>query len=164
MLSAHELFGFMSPALATEILDFLHESEKDVYRSTLHAVAETRKVRPVFLERKPRAERAKMIIESLSRPALEQVAGNVLRLWLVKKQTSLLVDFLNALAIKHDNGVVDDLPPTMDDAKLQGAVEGLLTKYPPQHVAVYLHAFYAMNETPWPRLQELLNNEPRLQF
>ena len=54
MLTCHELFCFMSPALAGEILSYSFESDKQLYRATLHAVAEARKVRPVFLERQPR--------------------------------------------------------------------------------------------------------------
>jgi hypothetical protein len=36
MLKSHELFGFMSPALANEILTFTFESEKPTYRAVLH--------------------------------------------------------------------------------------------------------------------------------
>ena len=58
MLTSHELFGFMSPSLALEILTYVYESDKPLYRATLSAVAEARKVRPVFLERRPRAQHA----------------------------------------------------------------------------------------------------------
>ena len=39
MLTSHELFGFMSPALANEIVAFTHESDKPAYKATLAAVA-----------------------------------------------------------------------------------------------------------------------------
>jgi len=55
MLTSHELLGFMSPGLAQEILTFAYEADKPLYRATLGAVAEARKLRPVFLERQPRA-------------------------------------------------------------------------------------------------------------
>ena len=58
----------------------------------------------------------------------------------------MLVDFLNALAIPNNEGVVDDLPKEMDDAKLKVAVDALVAKYPPESVSVYLHAFNDMNE------------------
>ena len=57
MLTSHELFGFMSPTLALEILTFAYETDKPLYRATLNAVAEARKLRPVFLERQPRPQR-----------------------------------------------------------------------------------------------------------
>ena len=77
MLTSHELFGFMSPALADEILAYAHESDKPLYRTTLHAVAAARKVRPVFLERQPRPQRHAAMLTMLCRPGLELAAGNL---------------------------------------------------------------------------------------
>ena len=164
MLTSHELFGFMSPALATEILTYTHESDKPIYRATLAAVAEVRKVRPVFLERQPRTEQHAAMLASLAKPALEPISGNLIRAWLLKKYNPMLCDFLDALGIAHKEAVVEDLPETMDDAKLQAAVEGLLAKYPRETVAVYLHAFQDMNEVKWPNLKTMLESDQRLQL
>ncbi|HZV33958.1 MAG TPA: hypothetical protein VFB72_05220 [Verrucomicrobiae bacterium] len=164
MLTSHELIGFMSPALAEQIISYTFESDKPLYRTTLNAVAEARKVRPVFLERQPRVQRHATMLTVLSRPSMELIAGNLIRQWLVKKQTSMLVEFLDALGIQHKEGVVDDLPKEMDDAKLQAAVEGLLAKYPHEAVAVYLLAFNDMNEANWPNLKKMLERDPRLQL
>lgn len=164
MLTSHELLGFMSPALANDILNFTHESDKPAYKATLNAVADARKVRAVFLERQPRAQRHALMISVLSRPGLEAAAGQLLRVWLVKKQRPMLVDFLNALEIKNEEGVVDDLPKEIDDAKLKSAIETLLAKYPPETVAVYLNAFNDMNQTGWPNLKTMLESDSRLQL
>lgn len=164
MLTSHELFGFMSPALANEIVAFTHESDKPVYKATLAAVAQTRHVRPVFLERQPRPQQHAEIIQSLARPALETAAGGLIRAWLMNKHKAMLVDFLNALGIENKDGVVDDLPPQMDDAKLKSAIETLLAKYPPEAVAVYLNAFNDMNEAHWANLKTLLEADTRLQL
>ena len=85
MLTSHELLGFMSPALALEILTYTHETDKPLYRATLSAVAEVRKLRPVFLERQPRAQQHTMMLATLARPASEMVTGNLIRGWLLKK-------------------------------------------------------------------------------
>jgi len=164
MLTAHEMLGFMSPALATDILSHAFETDKPFYRAALNAVAEARKVRPVFLERQPRQQRHATMLAVLSRPSMEVIAGNLIRNWLVKKQNAMLVQFLDALDIPHKEGVVDNLPPTVDDAKLQAAVEGLLAKHPPETVAVYLLAFNDMNEANWPNLKKLLETDSRLQL
>ena len=42
MLTSHELLGFMSPALANDILSFIFESDKPAYKATLVAVASGR--------------------------------------------------------------------------------------------------------------------------
>jgi hypothetical protein len=164
MLTSHELFGFMSPALANDILAFTFESDKPTYRAIIHGVAEARKVRPVFLERQPRAQRHSMVISMLARPGLETVASTLIRTWLVKKERPMLVDFLNAMEIKNQDGVVDDLPKEVDDAKLKAAIETLLAKYRPEAVAVYLNAFNDMNEAHWANLKTMLEGDPRLQL
>ena len=164
MLTSHELIGFMSPALAAEILTYSFESEKPTYRATLGAVAQARHVRPVFLERQPKTQRHAAMLESLARPALDAVAGNLIRVWLVKKYKAMLVDFLNSLGIENNEGVVEDLPAAMDDEKVRASVDGLLTKYPPEAVAVYLHAFNDMNEANWANLKKLLETDGRLQL
>ena len=164
MLAAHEIFGFMSPGLANEIVEQLHAADKESYRGLLASVAEARHVRPVFLERKPRPEQHKTIVESLSKPRLEPAAVTALQSWLMKQQTAMLTDFLNALAIKHDKGVVEELPKEMADDKLRAAVDGLLSKHPHEKVAVYLRAFNDLSQANWPNLAKMLEGEPRLQL
>jgi hypothetical protein len=164
MLTSHELFGFMSPALANDILNFAYESEKPAYKATLKGVAQALHVRPVYLERQARAQRHTSMIQVLSRPGLDAVAAGLLREWLVKKHKAMLVDFLNALEIKHEEGVVDDLPQAIEDAKLKAAIESLLGKYPHEAVAVYLNAFNDMNQANWGNLKQLLESDSRLQL
>src|SRR5208282_5337791 len=164
MLKSYELFGFMSPALANDILAFSHESDKPAYKATLAAVAQARHVRPVFLERQPRSQRHIAMVATLARPALDAVAGGLIRAWLLKQQKAMLVDFLDALGIKHEDGVVENLPAEMDDTKLKSAIEALLAKHLPEAVAVYLNAFNEMNGAHWANLKTLLESDTRLQL
>ncbi|MGH7951152.1 MAG: hypothetical protein ACREFE_04430 [Limisphaerales bacterium] len=164
MLTSHELFGFMSPALANEILNFAYESDKPTYKATMNGVATALRVRAIYLERQPRAQRHVSMISILSRPGLDAIAGGLIRAWLVKKYQAMLVDFMNALEIKNEKGVVDDLPASVDDAKLKSAIEMLLAKYPPEAVAVYLNAFNDMNEADWANLKTMLKSDSRLQL
>lgn len=164
MLTSHELFGFMSPALANDILGYIFESDKKTYKATLTAVAEARKVRPVFLERHSRIERHALMMATLARPGSEMIAAGLLRAWLMQKQNAMLVDFLDALGLPHDKGVVEGLPETIDDEKLKAAVELLLGKYPHETVALYLNAFNGMNEANWPNLKAMLESDPRLEL
>lgn len=164
MLRSHELLGFMSPGLANEIVSYVFEADKPTYKATLQAVANARHLRPVFLERQPRPQRHATMLTTLTRPALDLAAGTLIRTWLVKKQNAMLVDFLNALGIENKEGVVEDLPAAMDDAKLQSAVDMLLAKYPPEIVAVYLNAFNDMNEANWSNLKIMLEGDTRLQL
>lgn len=164
MLTSHELIGFMSPSLANDILNFAYESDKPVYKATMTGVAQALRVRPVYLERQPRAQRHGSMVQILSRPGLDAVAAGLIRAWLVQKYKTMLVDFLSALDISNKDGVVDDLPATVDDAKLKSAIELLLSKYPPEVVGVYLNAFNDMNEANWDNLKTMLESDSRLQL
>src|SRR6185369_5013331 len=159
MLTSHELIGFMSPPLANDILTYAYESDKPVYKATVAGVAQALRVRPVYLERQPRAQRHASMVQILSRPGLDAISGGLLRAWLVQKHKAMLVDFLNTLGIPNKDGVVDDLPEKMDDAKLKAAVDGLLAKYPREVVAVYLNAFNDMNEANWGNLKAMLESD-----
>ena len=161
-MTASEMIGAVSPTLSQRILEEVHASDKELYRVALASVAQAKKVRPVFLERQPRAERHRTMISMLARPEFSTIAGNVISGWLVKNQSALLIDFLDALKIKHEKGVVENLPETIGDADLASAVNLLLGKYPPETVGLYLQAFYNMNEANWPNLQKLLNEDTRL--
>lgn len=154
----------MSPSLANEILNYAHESDKPTYKATLGGVAQALHVRPVYLERQPRAQRHVSMTQVLAKPGLDAVAAGLLRTWLLKKYKAMLVDFLNALEIKNEDGVVDDLPASVDDAKLKSAVETLLAKYPHEAVAVYLNAFNDMNQANWANLKTILESDARLQL
>jgi len=164
MLTSHELLGFMSPTLAKEILSFIFESDKPAYKAALTAVAEIKHVRPVFLERQPRDARHAAMLSALTKPNLDGAAAAFIRAWLVQKNAPMLIDYLNALEIKNDKGVVEDLPSSVDDAKLKAAVELLLGKYPHEVVAVYLNAFNDLNGAGWPNLKALLESDTRLQL
>lgn len=164
MLNSHELFGFMSPDLASQIVESTFGDDKDTYKATIAAVAQARKLRPIFLQRQPRASRNKLILEALARPGLSQAADNLLRNWLIKSQTQMLKDFLDACGVEHEDGVVEDLPENIADENLAAGIDALLEKHPKENVVVYLHAFNTMNECAWQNLDEQLQSDDRLQF
>ena len=163
-MAPHELFAAISPALSTEIFEYTHTNDKQLYHGALEVVAQIRKVRPVFLERQPRTERYATMRAVLSRPNAALAADNLIRNWLLKKHNTLLIDFLDALKIKHDKGVVETIPGSVDDPALRQAVDALLAKYPAEVVALYLHAFNDMDEARWKNLQQLLATDPRLKL
>jgi hypothetical protein len=154
----------MPAALANQILEDMLAEDKPFYRGILDTVAQARKVRVVFLERQPRTERHQTVAATLARPAMEMAASNLLRTWFLKKQAALLTDFLDGLGIKHEKGVVEDLPQSVDNEKLKTTVNSLLEKHRPEVVALYLHSFLYLNDVKWQNLDELLYEDPRLEL
>ena len=163
-MTSHDLFATMSQELAGDILEFAFTADKALYRAALEAAAQSRKVRPIFLERQPRAERHATMAATLARATLETAADSLIRGWLIKKHPDMLADFLTALQIPHEKGVVEELPKSVDDGVLQQAVNGLLGKYRPETVTLYLHAFNQMNNAQWPNLEELLYTQGNLKL
>lgn len=152
----------MPAALASEILDFNLTADKRIYRAALETIAQSRRLRLVFMERMPREERHAMMLASLVKPPMNLAADGLIRNWLLKKHSGLLVDFLDALGIAHETGVVESLPKQVPDEKLKAAVETLLAKHPAPAVSVYLHAFNSMNDETWANLDTMLHEDSRL--
>ena len=162
-MKSTEIFAHLSPGLTEQVLGWLHSAEKPTYKVAVQTLATQRKLRPIFVERKPRAERHEWMKGALSRPAGEPIAANLIQMWLMGSQASLLCDFLDALGIEHDeHGGIDALPETPDPEKLRAAVETVLTKHPAEIVAVYLQSFQTMDIAGWPVLGELLAQDARL--
>jgi hypothetical protein len=164
-MTPNDIFVQMPESTCAAMLAEMFESEKPLYKNLIENLAKQRKLRPVFVERKPRAERFAWIKEALGRRQNESFAANLLQIWLVSRHSAMLCDFLDSLGIKHDdNGTVEQIPPQPEKAAIETAVAALLDKYDSSVVAVYLHAFQALDETGWPLLDEIIAADPRIQF
>ena len=165
MPKPYEIFASLPPAVSEQLFSFIHEKEKPLYKATIDTLAKQRKLRPIFVERKPRAERHAWMKDVLGRKVNEAVAAHLMQIWLVGGHAKLLCDFLDGLGIKHDeNGTIDALPPAPAKEDLVKAINPLFEKHDPAVVVVYLHAFQALDEKGWPTLAELLVEDPRLQL
>ena len=163
-MKAHEIFDNMSPGLAARIFSWLQNQQKEMYKATVQGLANQRKLRPIFIERRPPAERHTWLKGALSRGVSDALAGHVVQAWLLGANQQMLNDFLDALEIQHgEDGTVDELPQSPTREKLGTAIDGLLAKYPVEEVAVYLHAFQSMDSSvSWVPLGELLEEKPEL--
>lgn len=165
-MRSHEIFQRVSPALAAQIFVWLQADQKPVYKAAIQGLANQRKLRPVFVERKPPAERHAWMQAALSRPVSDALASHVLQAWLLGANKAMLCDFLDGLEIEHDeDGTVETIPPAPPKEKIAAAVTQLLEKYPAETVAIYLHAFRDMDAAvQWPPLDEILAEKRELQI
>jgi hypothetical protein len=163
MLKCHEIFERCSPELVNEIFMHLLENEKAVYKAAIQNIAAQRKLRPVFVERKPKPERHLWLKQALARKPADDFAIQILQIWLLGAHRGLICEFLDRLHIPHDGkGVVETLPEEPRAEQLDNAVNALLDRHPPEVVAVYLHAFQAMDDHGWKNLDALLQKDSRL--
>jgi hypothetical protein len=163
-MKSHEIFQQMSPALATEIFSYLQKEQKPVLKAAVQGLANERRLRPIFIERKPPHERYAWLQAALSRKPGDTLAAHLLQAWLLGAQKPMLCDFLDSLGVtRNDDGTVEELPESPPREKLAETVTHLLSKYPAEAVAVYLHAFHDMESTvSWPPLGEVLQEDERL--
>lgn len=126
-------------------------------------LATRRKLRPVFVERKPRPERNLWIKDALSKPPNADLALETLQIWTLGHNEILVCDFLDALAIPHNGkGLIDDLPGEPGVAVVIAAFEKVVSAHPAIPVFVYLHLFCGMSPDGWPVLKRLLAGDSRL--
>ena len=156
----------MSPVLAVEVLTYLQREQIPVYKTVVQGLAQQRHLRPAFVERKPPQERCAWLHAALGRRLSDTLAAHLLQAWLLCAHKPLLCDFLDSLGISHDeDGTVEELPESPATEKLREVITELLTKYPAETVAVYLHAFHDMDSTvSWPPLGEVLADDERLRL
>ncbi|MDG2125437.1 MAG: hypothetical protein P8J87_17165 [Verrucomicrobiales bacterium] len=152
-MTANEIMQHISPELGREILVFFRESDRPVYKTTLATLAEKRKLRPVFLQRKSVEQQVSWLLETLKMKSSDQVAEHLLQVWLMRARGGMLVEFLDAAEVEHDGeGGVDDLPERLEADKVRVAVDTLLEKYPAEEVALYLQLFQRQTENGWPEI------------
>jgi hypothetical protein len=164
MLTSYELLGFISPELAHRILADTADDNRELYEATLSSVARLRGMRPQFLKKQPKPARHKTMVQAMCKPAFDEATGSLLRGWLLKHQLGLLTQFLDALGIKHEEGIVEDLPKTIADDTLASALDNLLANNDQDVIVLYLHAFHTMNDAGWSNLEAALEKDERLQL
>src|SRR3984893_2528160 len=162
-MKCYEIFSKISPELTNEIFAYLLEFEKPVYKAMIQNIASRRKLRPVFIERKPKNERHLWLQQALSLKNADDIAMQLLQIWLLGAQREMICEFLDSLGIEHDGkGVVENLPAAPSRERLNDTITKLLEKRSPEVVTVYLHAFQAMDETGWAVLDDALATDSRV--
>jgi hypothetical protein len=168
MMSAHQIFGAVTEGLGRGILTHFREGgseERQVFRSALANMAAQRRLRPVFVQRKPGAEQVEWLRGALASRQGDAVAEQILQVWLLKANTGMLVEFLDAAGVAHDgSGGVDELPGSFDRDRLRTAIDAVLTNHPPEKVAVYLHTFQLQRPGGWDELAAELADRPELRL
>jgi hypothetical protein len=162
-MNCYEIFSKLSPELTNEIFGYLLESEKAVYKAIIQNVASRRKLRPIFIERKPKNERHAWLRQALSLKGADDITTQLFQIWLLGAHRAMICEFLDSLGIAHDGkGVVESLPSEPPREELSEKISKLLEQHSPEVVATYLHVFQAMDDTGWSALDDLLANDPRL--
>lgn len=163
-VKAHELYTAADPALVTQMLDWFREHDRNVYKSAVATLAQTKKLRPVFVQKKPLPEQYAWILKTLRGKPADTIGEHLLQAWFMAGNQELLATFCDAMGIEHDGkgSVTGDLPEELDAAKLDAAVDALLAGHDPKLVTLYLRVFNLQTPGGWESLSGKLEADARL--
>ena len=164
-MNAYEIFQELKPETAASVFQYLRDEQREVYTASLSSLAANRKLRPVFIQRKPAPAQIEWLVKNVKLRGSGEIAEHVIQLWLMKGHQEVLVGFLDGLGIEHDGeGAADDIPDEFDKKKLKSTVEKLLKEHDPEIVKAYIHVFQLQRHEGWPEITELIAATPELQF
>lgn len=162
-MKAHEVLQRFSNEAASEIFQYLYQNDKPAYRACAQVLASRRKLRPILLDRKTRAERHAWMHAELSRKSNDDAATELLQTWLLGGNKQLVCSFLDSLGVPHDgHGLLDTLPPEPQKERLKEALDSLLDNHSRTAAVCYLHLFCEMDIADWPILKEIIREDSRL--
>jgi len=163
-VKTHEIFQALDPDLATRMFDWFRENDRSVYKSALGSLAQKRKLRLVFVQRKPVAEQYAWMLKTLQRKDADAIGEHLLQAWLMAGHQDLLTTFCDAVGIEHDGKgtVTGDLPESIEPETLDAAVERLLEKFEPKLATLYLRVFNLQRPGGWESLSAKLESDERL--
>ena len=165
MKLANEIFQDVKPETAASVFQYLRDEQREVYKASISSLAANRKLRPVFVQRKPTPDQIDWLVKNVKLRGSVEIATQVLQLWLLKAHPALLTGFLDGLGIEHDGeGAADDIPDELDAKKLESTVNDLLKNHDPELVRIYLHIFQLQRPDGWEELTKLIETTPDLQF
>ena len=165
-VKAHELYSAVDPVLVTQMLDWFRANDRNVYKSAVSTLAANRKLRPVFIEKKPLVDQYSWIHKTLKLNACDTIGEHLLQAYLMAGQQSLLAMFCDGMGIPHDGkgSVVGDLPKKLDAERLSSTIDRLVDIFEPRLLAVYLHCFNMQTPNGWPELSAKLESDERLKL
>jgi hypothetical protein len=165
-VNAHQIYQAADPALITDLFTWLRNEEKDLYKNTVTSLAQDRKLRPVFIQKKSLPDQYKWLHKTLKLKSTDMMGEHLFQLFFMKGNEELLVTFCDAMGIEHDGkgSVESELPKELDAAKAKGAVDALLAKFDTNLVTAYLYVFNLQTEGGWDSITALLESDDRLKL
>jgi hypothetical protein len=148
------------------MLDWFRDHDRNVYRSALASLAQSRKLRLVFVQKKPVVEQYAWMLKTLKSKQSDTIGEHLLQAWLMAGNQDLLVKFCDEIGIEHDGkgSVTGELPEELTTETVDKAVEALLGDFDPKLTALYLTVFNLQRPGGWAALTEKLDADERLSF
>jgi hypothetical protein len=156
-MRSFQVFAKMTPEEAERMLGVLSKEAPAMFRQAVDAAAVSIRARPVYLRRQPFAKRAQAVRRSLARVAANPVADELLAIYFLECRKPLLVEWLDAIGLAHEDGTLEeDAPAQPAEAELSAAVEKYRSASDDPDRELLLQAFSAQSAIEWPALDAIL--------
>lgn len=165
-MHAYELFNAVKPSIVQDMFVWMRETDRNLYKTALGTLANNRKLRPAFIQKKPVVEQISWMHKTLQLKTSSMIGEHLLQVYFMQGQNDMLATFCDGLEIPHDGkGQVEgDLPKTLDSEKLKSSIDSLLEKFDPALVSLYLHTFNIQTPDGWEELSKALEQDDRLKL
>ena len=159
-MRSFQVFATMSPERTNAVMEGLAEHAPAMFSQAVAAASAAMNSRPVYLQKQPFAKRAQAVRRAISRVAANPVAEEILAVYFLECRKELLIEWLDTLAIEHEDGTLkEDTPSSPDAASLKKAVETYRGVDDDPDRDLLLEAFAAQSAIEWPDLEVLLGRD-----
>ncbi len=159
-MRAHQVFAAMSPERAVAVMSTLREEAPLAFAQALAVASAAMRARPVYLAKRPLEKQAEAARRAFSRVSAVDAAEQILATYFLECRTALLEEWLDALGLPHEKGVLqDDSPEAPATEALTKAVGSFRQGDDPEERELLLQAFAAQTAIDWPDLDALLTQE-----
>ena len=132
---------------------WLDEDATDDQVQAVMIIAQQKKFRPKFILGLDIDRKARHLATLGSLP--DPIAARVLIVYHLAEQRSMMGAFLDALGIKHEDGLIQEDEVKPDPAKIGAAAEQIAQQFPAEQVSLYLHTLLCQDPETWGALEEL---------
>lgn len=156
-MRSFQVFAAMTPEEAEAFFSRIKESAPAIFAQSVHAASAALKSRPAFMLKQPFAKQVAAVRRALSRVATNPIADETLAVYFLEVQKGLLVEWLDAVGLAHEDGALEeDEPEQPEETKLRETVATFRAQDEDPDRELLLRAFAAQNSIDWPILDELI--------
>ncbi len=152
-MRAFQIFAAMDPDRAESFFREIAEKAPGSFTQAVYAAATVFKSRPNFVIKQPFPRRAAMVRRALARVSSNPVAEEMLAIYYLECKRDILVEWLDALGIEHEEGSLkEDNPVEPAAAKLELTIKEFCGKDDDPDRELLLKAFASQSVINWPVL------------
>ena len=158
-MRSYQIFAAMPPDRAVAVMSELSKNAPQMFKQALLIASASMNARPTYLQRQPFEKQVAAVRRALSRVAADGVAEEILAVYFLECRKELLVEWLDLLGIKHEDGILEaDSPVAPGKTALQKARDSFCRIDEDDDRSLLLNAVAAQSAIDWPDLEALLDS------